>query len=146
MPGDLKDDRRYWEASVDCDQCDARMMGHASYRGTEEDAIADAVKGWNARQEAEELTAPHQQLQQAEARVAELGRLNNNLGDALVSHIEYESQQPQMRAFILRKQAEAVRDSIDICKHMFFSGFNIIKAEDLRRYAQRLRQQADELE
>jgi len=40
-----------------------------------------------------ELDQLRHQLQQAEARVAELGRLNNNLGDALVSHIEYESQQ-----------------------------------------------------
>ena len=63
------------------------------------------------RSDADEVATLRQQLEQAEARCAERGKRLDNLTEALVSHIEWESQQPQMKAWLLRKQAEAVEHS-----------------------------------
>ena len=80
-----------------------------------------------------------QQLAESEARVAEL--------EATLYHGNLEREKCQ-KAMILRKQAEAVEPAIRTALHNL--GNADITEEDIRvfaeQYAQRLRNQADELE
>jgi uncharacterized coiled-coil protein SlyX len=95
------------------------------------------------RDETEGLVASlEKKLEQAEARCAERGKRLDNLTEALVSHIEWESQQPQMKAWLLRKKAEAVEHSATIFPGRDFTDIRC----DLHNEASRLRQQATEIE
>ena len=88
---------------------------------------------------AKEITNLRQQLAESEARVAEL--------ESTLYHGNLEREKCQ-KAMILRKQAEAVEPAIRTALHNL--GNADITEEDIRvfaeQYAQRLRNQADELE
>ena len=111
-------------------------------------------EGWPAVQ-TRDISALCDALEQAQARVAEMEAENkalrermDNLTTALVSHIGWESEQPQMKAFILHKQAEAVESAIKTALRNL--GNADLYEEDIDQfafnYANHLRQQADELE
>ncbi len=89
-----------------------------------------------------------------QARVAHYKKRSEDLCDALVSHIEWESEQPQMKAWLLRQKAEAVdvvNRRITTCSEETSVHMNpklVIQyaASIAGDEAQRLRQAADEAE
>lgn len=92
------------------------------------------------------------EIEHLKVEVEELKEDRSRLQDALISHIQFTSEQPELKAFILRKQAEVLDDFLEWAVN-FCSGW----AQDdmgntywhdmqIEGFAQKRRERADELE